>query len=272
MHFTSDQLKEIRYACLLHDFGKVGVRENVLVKANKLYHYEVKYITSRFDFIKKTMECKFLEKKISLIHDRKIDNYQKCLDEMDDELKEELQKLDAYLREIEEANIPTILEDDLLSELRNIADKMYRDYSGETLPYLTPHEVKLLSIRKGTLDEKERQEIESHVIHSYEFLKEIPWTKELENVPDIVHAHHEKLNGNGYPLKIKEDKIAIQSRMMTIADLYDALTAQDRPYKKATPQERALEIIGYEVKGNLVDSDLFDMFVKGKVYELVHEK
>ena len=272
IHFTSDQLKEIRYAGLLHDFGKVGVRENVLVKANKLYPDGLKYITSRFDFIKKSMECKFLEKKMSLMHDRKIKNYKKYFDEIDDELKEELQKLDAYLREIKEANIPTILEDDLLSELRNIADKVYRGCSGEDLPYLTPHEVHLLSIRKGTLDEKERQGIESHVIHSYEFLKKIPWTKELQNVPDIAHAHHEKLNGNGYPLKIKEDKIPIQSMMMTITDMYDALTAQDRPYKKAAPHERALDIIGYEAKGRLVDSVLFDMFVKGKVYELVHDK
>ncbi len=209
---------------------------------------------------------------MSLMHDRKIKNYQKYFNEIDDDLKEELHKLDAYLREIKEANIPTILEDDLLSELRNIADKVYRGCSGEELPYLTPHEVHLLSIRKGTLDEKERQGIESHVIHSYEFLKKIPWTKELENVPDIAHAHHEKLNGNGYPLKIKADKIPIQSMMMTITDMYDALTAQDRPYKKAAPHEKALDIIGYEVKGKLVDPVLFDMFVKGKVFELVHVK
>ncbi len=272
IHFTSDQLKEIRYAGLLHDFGKVGVRENVLVKANKLYPDELKYIRCRFDFIKKSMECKFLEKKISLIRDRKIDDYQKYFDEIDDQLKEELQKLDTYLRGIEEANMPTILEDNLCKELSNIAGNMYQDYSGEKRSYLTPYEVDLLSIRKGTLNEEERLEIESHVIHSYEFLKNIPWTKELEHVPDIAHAHHEKLNGNGYPLNLKEDQIPIQSRMMTITDIYDALTAQDRPYKRAVPHERALDIIGSEVKGNLVDSDLFDMFVKGKVYELVQEK
>ena len=272
IQFTSDQLKEIRYAGLLHDFGKVGVRENVLVKANKLYPDELTYIRCRFDFIKKSMECKFLEKKIELMRGRKVDDYQKYFDEIDIQLKEELEKLDAYLRGIEEANMPTILEDNLFKELTNIADNVYRDYSGEKLPYLTPHEVNLLSIRKGTLNEEERQEIESHVVHSYEFLKNIPWTKELENVPDIAHAHHEKLNGKGYPLKLTEDKIPIQSRMMAITDIYDALTAQDRPYKKAAPHERALDIIGFEVKGNLVDSDLFDMFVKGKVYELVQNK
>jgi HD-GYP domain-containing protein (c-di-GMP phosphodiesterase class II) len=272
LHFTRDQLKEIRYACLLHDFGKVGVRENVLVKAKKLYPEDIKYITSRFDFIKKSMECKYLEKKLSIILDKKVDDYQKYFKEVDNELKEELIKLDAYLKEIEKANIPTILEDDLFNELTNIADNVYQDYSGEECNYLTPYELNLLSIRKGTLDEKERHEIESHVIHSYDFLKKIPWTKELEKVPDIANAHHEKLNGGGYPLNLGSDEIPTQAKMMTISDIYDALTARDRPYKKEAPHEKALDIIGYEVKGKLIDSDLFDMFVKGKVYELAHEE
>ena len=272
INFTSDQLKEIRYAGLLHDFGKIGVRENVLVKANKLYPDELKYIRCRFDFIKKSIECEFLEKKIRSVHNRNIDDNQKYFDEIDDQLKKELQTLDAYLRWIEEVNMPTILPDNLLNGLANIANNEYQDYSGEKQPYLTPHEVDLLSIREGTLNDEERQEIESHVIHSYEFLKNIPWTKELENVPDIAHAHHETLNGNGYPLKLNEDKISIQSRMMAITDIYDALTAHDRPYNKAASHEGALDIIGCKVKGNLVDSDLFDMFVKGKVYELVNKK
>ncbi|MGR3303392.1 MAG: HD-GYP domain-containing protein [Candidatus Scalindua sp.] len=271
-HFTRDQLKEIRYAGLLHDFGKVGVRENVLVKAKKLYPGEMEYVRSRFDFIKKSMECKYLEKKLSVIHDKKVDDYVKYFKEIDNELEEELTKLDAYVKKIEEANIPTILEDEMFDELTNIADNVYQDYSGEKRNYLTPHELNLLSIRKGTLDENERHDIESHVIHSYEFLKNIPWTKELENIPDIAHAHHEKLDGSGYPLKLDGEKIPVQAKMMTITDIYDALTAQDRPYKKAASHERALDIIGYEVNGSLVDADLFDMFVKEKVYELVHEE
>ncbi len=272
LHFTRDQLKELRYAGLLHDFGKIGVRENVLVKADKLYPNDLEYIKSRFDFIKKSMECKYLEKKLSIVNEKKADDYQKYFEEFDNELKEELQKLDGYLRDIEKSNIPTILEDDMFNELTNIAEKVYKDYSGEECNYLTPYELNLLSIRKGTLNQDERGEIESHVVHSYEFLKKIPWTKELENVPNIAHAHHEKLDGSGYPLKRKADEIPIQSKMMTITDIYDALTAQDRPYKKAVPYEKALDIIGYDVKGKLIDSDLFDMFVKEKVYKLVIEK
>ncbi len=110
------------------------------------------------------------------------------------------------------------------------------------------------------------------VIHSYEFLKNVPWTKELENIPNIAHAHHEKLDGSGYPLEIDGERISVQAKMIAITDVYDALTAQDRPYKKAISHEKALDIIGYEAKGSLVDSDLLDMFVEGKVYELVHEE
>ena len=271
IHFSNDHLKEIRYAGLLHDFGKIGVRKNVLVKANKLYPNEIKYIRSRFDFIKKSMECKYLEKKLSMVRDNKVDDYHECFKQIDKELKEELIRLDAYIEGIEKANIPTILEDDLFDELKNISDKVYQDYSGVECNYLTPYEFNLLSIKKGTLDEKERHEIESHVVHSYEFLKKIPWTKEFENIPDIAHAHHEKLNGDGYPLGINTDKIPIQSKMMAITDIYDALTAQDRPYKKAVPHDKALDIIGYDVKGKLLDSDLFDMFVEEKVYEIVRE-
>jgi len=272
IHFTSDQMKELRYACLLHDFGKVGVREDVLIKEKKLYPGEMEYIRSRFDFIKKSNECKYLEKKLNVTQDKKVDNCQKHYGEIDKELKEKLTQLDVYLNEIEEANIPAILEDEMFNELTNIAGKVYQDYSEEELQYLTPHELNLLSIRKGTLDDKERQEIESHVIHSYEFLKNVPWTKELENIPDIVYAHHEKLDGSGYPLEIDGERISVQAKMIAITDVYDALTAQDRPYKKAISHEKALDIIGYEAKGSLIDSDLFDMFVKGKVYEIVHEK
>jgi hypothetical protein len=217
------------------------------------------------------MECKYLEKKLSMVRDNKVDDYHECFKQIDSELKEELIRLDAYIEGIEKANIPTILEDDLFDELKNISDKVYQDYSGVECNYLTPYEFNLLSIKKGTLDEKERHEIESHVVHSYEFLKKIPWTKEFENIPDIAHAHHEKLNGDGYPLGINTDKIPIQSKMMAITDIYDALTAQDRPYKKAVPHDKALDIIGYDVKGKLLDSDLFDMFVEEKVYEIVRE-
>jgi HD-GYP domain-containing protein (c-di-GMP phosphodiesterase class II) len=125
----------------------------------------------------------------------------------------------------------------------------------------------MLRIRKGSLDEEERLEIESHVTHTFDFLRRIPWTRGLSRIPDIAHAHHEKLNGRGYPRRIEGDAIPLQTRMMTIADIYDALTAQDRPYKRAVPTDRALDIMQDEVKGGMLDSQLFRLFIDHKLWE-----
>jgi HD-GYP domain-containing protein (c-di-GMP phosphodiesterase class II) len=123
-------------------------------------------------------------------------------------------------------------------------------------------------IRKGSLDDAERLEIESHVTHTYKFLQEIPWTRELQQIPIIAYGHHEKLDGTGYPRKISGDAIPIQTRMMTISDIYDALTAQDRPYKPAVAPQRALDILSKEfIQRGQLDPELFRLFVDAKVFE-----
>jgi HD-GYP domain-containing protein (c-di-GMP phosphodiesterase class II) len=132
---------------------------------------------------------------------------------------------------------------------------------------LNPEEVRILSIRKGNLDAAERSEIESHVTHTFNFLQKIPWTKDLSAVADIAYAHHEKLNGRGYPRKLTADAIPIQSRMMTVSDIYDALTANDRPYKRAISTERALDILKMEVSDGLLEADLVNIFIEAKVFE-----
>jgi hypothetical protein len=179
----------------------------------------------------------------------------------------ELAELDDYLQFIVKVNEPTVLKTEGFGKLQEIQSKVLILSEDEMYPYLTPLEAGRLSIPKGSLDEMERREIESHVTHTYNFLKQIPWTHDLQRVPEIAYAHHEKLDSTGYPRKIPAFEIPIQSRMMTIADIYDALTAQDRPYKKAVPAERALEILGFEVKDEHVDPDLFKIFVDAKVYE-----
>ena len=127
--------------------------------------------------------------------------------------------------------------------------------------------MRYLSIRKGTLDDGERLEIESHVRHTFDFLRDIPWTRNLSGIPDIARGHHEKLDGSGYPRGVQAPDIPIQTRMMTISDIYDALTAKDRPYKRAVPTERALDIMQSEVKGGMLDSDLFQLFIAARVFE-----
>jgi HD-GYP domain-containing protein (c-di-GMP phosphodiesterase class II) len=138
---------------------------------------------------------------------------------------------------------------------------------GSERPLLRPEEVRLLSLRKGSLSEAERVEIESHVVHTFTFLSQIPWTSEINRIPAIALSHHEKLNGTGYPHKLAAPGIPVQTRMMTIADIFDALSAADRPYKKAVPIERALDVLGEAVKDGELDADLFELFVDARVYD-----
>jgi HD-GYP domain-containing protein (c-di-GMP phosphodiesterase class II) len=152
--------------------------------------------------------------------------------------------------------------------LAEIAGWSFHDPEGTAEPLLAPDELQLLSIPKGSLDAEERLQIESHVIHSFRFLSQIPWTKELKRIPEIARAHHEKLNGSGYPYHMKAAEIPSQAKMMTISDIFDALTARDRPYKRAVPVDRALNIIGEEVKSQLLDPSLFDLFVEAKIFDL----
>jgi len=151
--------------------------------------------------------------------------------------------------------------------LTKFAKVHYTDINGDQQAYLTEDEARYLTIRKGSLDDAERSEIESHVAHTYRFLMEIPWTKELKDIPMIAYGHHEKLNGRGYPRSLDAPDIPIQTRMMTIADIFDALTAADRPYKRAMTIERALSILADEVKGEMLDPDLFKVFVEAKSFE-----
>src|SRR2546430_14840730 len=123
-------------------------------------------------------------------------------------------------------------------------------------------------IRRGNLDDRERREIESHVTHTYRFLEQIPWTRELRNIPRIAFGHHEKLNGRGYPRAIGALEIPVQTRMMTISDIFDALTASDRPYKRAVPLERALDILHEEANAGKLDKELLDIFATRRIFDL----
>ena len=152
--------------------------------------------------------------------------------------------------------------------LDKIAQYTYESYDG-TRPYLTPEEVVTLSIPLGSLTADERTEIESHVTHTYRFLSTIPWTKSLKNIPLIAYGHHEKLDASGYPRQVPGVDIPVQTRIMTICDIYDALTASDRPYKSAVSTLNALEILEEEVRQGKIDGELFQLFSDAKVYRLV---
>ena len=166
-----------------------------------------------------------------------------------------------------QANEPSILEEASFRALLDLPNRSFSDADGNRQPYLTPNEVSALSIRRGSLSEKERREIESHVTHTFRFLSEIPWTGEFRRIPEIAYAHHEKLDGTGYPRRLSAAEIPIQSKMMTISDIFDALVAWDRPYKKAVPVERALDILRDEARHNKLDLELLQVFIEAKIYE-----
>ena len=188
---------------------------------------------------------------------------------LSEDFEQRLARIQDYLQFILEANEPTLMEQGQFRKLNEIAHQFFEDSKGSELPYINADEMRLLSIPKGSLDASERLQIESHVVYTFNFLSQIPWTKELRGVPEIARAHHEKLNGTGYPYKLHGDQIPLPTKMMTICDIFDALTASDRPYKRAVPVERALSILDECVCANEIDSELFRLFRESKVYERV---
>ena len=267
--FSRDQIKEIRYASLLHDFGKVGVREQVLLKEKKLYPDQLNEIVYRIGYLKKTEEIKNLKKRIQFLLDYGSKNYQLVFHEMEYELKNKLDELIGNMELIKEINEPTVMEAEKAKRLEELSNQTFIDSNNNEQLLLKPEEVTALMIKKGSLGEQERLEIESHVTHTFNFLRQVPWTKDIKDIPRIALSHHEKLNGKGYPHKLTADEIPIQSKMISISDIFDALTASDRPYKKAVSFERALEILQYEVNDNHIDDRLLRVFIDAEVYNSV---
>jgi HD-GYP domain-containing protein (c-di-GMP phosphodiesterase class II) len=267
VRFTREQMRTIRYASLLHDFGKVGVREEVLVKARKLYPQQVELIRERFKLARRSREVAALRNRIDVLLQRGRAAYLRELPRLEAELANETAALERHLSTVIAANEPTVLAEGSFERLLEIAAIEFEDADGGDTRLLRPDEVRLLSLRRGSLSDAERLQIESHVVHTYRFLSQIPWTTEIRAIPAIAVGHHEKLNGEGYPYKLSAPDIPIQTRMMTISDIFDALSAADRPYKKAVPTERALEILDAAVKDGEIDADLFRLFVDARVFD-----
>ncbi len=267
VRFTSEHIREIRYASLLHDFGKVGVREQVLVKEKKLYPMQLETIRARFDFVMKSIENEANKRKIDYLVKYGREGFQELSARIDQQTAEEIERLQKDFAIVAHSNEPTVLPEGDFQYLQELSKRFFDDMRGQKRLLLDSEEARILSIRKGNLDPVERGEIESHVTHTFNFLQKIPWTKDLMRVPDIAYAHHEKLNGRGYPRKLSATEIPIQSRMMTVSDIYDALTANDRPYKRAVSTDRALDILKMEVNDGLLDPSLVTVFIEAKVYE-----
>jgi HD-GYP domain-containing protein (c-di-GMP phosphodiesterase class II) len=267
VRFSPDEMREIRYASLLHDFGKVGVREEILVKAKKLPPGQLDLIRQRGEIIRRGLELRHARRKTEWLLQHGPEGYRDRCAEWDAELAAVLSDLDRHVKAVAAANEPTVLPDDVSASIRDLAVTGYQDHLGDSLTLITPEEARILSISRGSLTPDEYRQIQSHVVHTYQFLKQIPWTKELRQIPEIARSHHEKLNGAGYPDGWRAADIPVQTRMMTISDIFDALTSRDRPYKPAVPVEGALDILGQERRAGAVDGDLLQIFVAVRPWE-----
>jgi len=264
IRFSREELRQLQYAGMLHDFGKVGVREHVLVKARKLYDWQLDAIAARFRYVRKAMEADALRAELQQARGAGGD-----ASTIEAELAARLALLDEAWRLVNTADQPSLLEAPVLARLAELATQTYLDEQGKPQPFLTADELAALQVPRGSLTPDERRQIERHVDHTRAFLRTIPWGRNLRNVPTIAGAHHELLDGSGYPLRLRGEQIPIEARMLTIADIFDALTASDRPYKAAVPVPRALGILEGEVRVGKCDAQLFQLFVAGEVYKKI---
>jgi hypothetical protein len=249
----------------LHDFGKIGVREKVLVKAKKLYDERLELVRLRFDYITRAIESEVLTRKVRALESGAS---RAQIEALDKELVERRAAVESAWQAVCSANEPTVLSSGDFARVEEIARETYVDIRGEVRSFLDDEEVTCLKVSRGSLTPQEFDEIRSHVSHTFRFLSRIPWGKSLQRVPIIAGAHHERLNGTGYPGRLRAEEIPVQSKMMSVADIYDALTASDRPYKKAVPVERALDILDYSVKDGHLDPELVRIFKDARIWEL----
>ncbi len=267
----AEELTELRYASLLHDFGKIAVREDVLQKATRLPQLNMELVEQRFETIKalahRTMIAKLTETAVA--EARPI-----AAEELDDiarrfkAVQEDLDRSLVFLKEVSSAGY---VPDDKIAQVQKIGSRYYLDALGERHPFLTQWEIENLSIQKGTLNEQEWENMRSHASRSEQYLERIPWGPELKNVPCIAGAHHEKLDGSGYPRGLKAEDIVPQVRMMTISDIFDALTASDRPYRKAATVDRALRILHLEADEGKLDANLVGAFEELVIPKIVSQ-
>lgn len=261
IQFSDQQLKEIRYASLLHDFGKVGVREQVLVKAKKLEPERLERIFQRLYQRDLEISLSLLERawKDGEAHD--AGSFQRMLEARRVESRH-------LVELVARCNEPQVLPREVADRMDELEVLEFAHHEGRSERIFEASDVKALHIPKGSLSGAERDEINSHVTHTFRFLSQIPWTTGLADLPEIAYAHHERLNGRGYPRGLQAAEIPAQSKLMAVADVYDALVAADRPYKVAVSVPRSLEILEDETRAGLLDAEVFRLFVEAKVYEL----
>lgn len=254
--FGEIKLTELKYAGLLHDFGKVYIDPLIFQKAKKLFPGDYERLVLRMKYLQRSLELDFERRGEALPpKERK---------RLDRKREATLRELEDVSRLIAELNEPSLTAEDpeaVIERIRKASLPRVSGVDGEEIPLLTEEEAFNLRTARGSLNPEERKEIERHVVRSYEFVKRIPWPPEYAAIPEIVKSHHEQLDGSGYPDGLKGDQIPFQSRILAVADVYDALTATDRPYKKAASPELAAAILREDAAAGKLDGELVEILL-----------
>jgi HD-GYP domain-containing protein (c-di-GMP phosphodiesterase class II) len=256
IHFSKDQLKELQIAAWLHDVGKVTTPEYVVDKATKL-----ETIFDRIEILRLRFEVCGLQAKLRRMNKEVLSESATTVeeDEIEPIIREEFQFLSDANRGSER------MSDEMMERVRTIARRTL-SLDGKTETLLSPEEVENLNIRQGTLSAKERDIIQNHATMTYKILSKLPFPKKLKHVPDYAASHHEMLNGKGYPRGLGAAHLPIQSRIMALADIFEALTAKDRPYRKGKTLSETMSIMTMMVKGGHIDPDLYTLFQKEGIH------
>ena len=261
---TDKDIYELKIAAWLHDCGKIITPENVVDKSTKLecIYDRIETVNTRIESLKKDLEIDLLHKKIGILEKRLSDNNS----DLESEHKQKLAALEDDRIFLHKANIGgEFMSDEARQRVTELGQKTFNS-NGKKEQLLTKDEIYNLCIPKGTLTDEERQVINHHIVATIKMLESLPFPKHLSNVAEYAGGHHERMNGKGYPKGLTKEQMSVQARMMGIADIFEALTARDRPYKKGMLLSDALRIMGKMRQDNHIDGDLFDIFIKEKIY------
>lgn len=265
---TDEEVNEMKLAALLHDCGKVTTPVHIMDKATKLetIYDRINIVEKRFELALKDAEIDFLKEKIKYIENKSYSlevNEQLC-----QTLAKKRETLENDLEFLKKANIgqefmPKSDQERVLT-IHNV--HKYKQQNGEYSSLLTPNEFDNLMIQRGTLTDEERNIINHHIVMTIKMLSQMDFPEHLKDIPAIAGSHHERLDGTGFPRKLKGDELSVRARIICIADIFEALTAKDRPYKKGKTLSETLVIMGRMVESNHLDRDLFELFIDTKLY------
>tara|TARA_B100001250_G_scaffold92783_1_gene77231 strand:- start:1268 stop:2953 length:1686 start_codon:yes stop_codon:yes gene_type:complete len=267
---SDQEMYELKIAAWLHDCGKVATPEFVVDKSTKLetIYDRINEVETRFAVLQRDHEIKRLKKELLIERDDSLSHKEKNkkIDMLKKDYRKIIRKIKNDLSFVQESNVGgEFMSNDKKQRIHEIAQYRWKP-NGKMQNFLSEDEIYNLTIPRGTLTPEERQVINDHIVVTINMLDELPYPKHLKNIPEFAGGHHEKLDGTGYPKGLTKEEMSIQARIMAIADIFEALTARDRPYKKGKTLSQAMRILGFMKDDAHIDVDLFDIFVKQKIY------